>query len=145
MKDTSFHPTDEQWNRMATVYKAGEPKGPLVPVTEGWSATIGRQLNPQPSGGLFSTATDLARFYQMVLNGGQLDGHRILSPEAVRQMTTVQTGDITTGFTPGNAWGLGWCIIRQPQGVSAMLSPGTFGHGGAFGTQGWIDPQRKMI
>ena len=50
-----------------------------------------------------------------------------------------------TGFTDGNAWGLGWCIVRQPTGVTATLSPGTFGHGGAYGTQGWIDPQRGMI
>ena len=45
----------------------------------------------------------------------------------------------------GNGWGLGWCVVRKPQGVSAMLSPGTFGHGGAFGTQGWVDPKQKMI
>ena len=55
-------------------------------------------------------------------------------------MTTVQTGDLKTGFTAGNGWGLGWCVVREPQGVTAMLSPGTFGHGGAYGTQAWIDP-----
>jgi CubicO group peptidase (beta-lactamase class C family) len=60
-------------------------------------------------------------------------------------MTHVQTNDLTTGFTPGNGWGLGWFVLREPQGVSRMLSPGTFGHGGAFGTQGWVDPQRQMI
>jgi hypothetical protein len=57
----------------------------------------------------------------------------------VRMMSTVQAGDLVTGFTPGNGWGLGVCIVRQPQGVTEMLSPGTFGHGGAYGTQGWID------
>ena len=60
-------------------------------------------------------------------------------------MTTVQSGELTTGFTPGNGWGLGWCIVRRPDGVSAMLSPGTFGHGGAYGTQGWVDPHRQAI
>ena len=60
-------------------------------------------------------------------------------------MTTIQTGDIKTGFTPGNSWGLGWCVVREPQGVTAMLSPGTFGHGGAYGTQAWIDPKTKRI
>jgi CubicO group peptidase (beta-lactamase class C family) len=68
-----------------------------------------------------------------------------VSEAAVKQMTTVQTTELTTGFTTGNGWGLGWCIVREPQGVTEMLSPGTFGHGGAFGTQGWVDPQRKMI
>ena len=60
-------------------------------------------------------------------------------------MTACQTGDLQTGFTPGNCWGLGWCVVREPQGVTSSLSPGTFGHGGAFGTQGWVDPERKMI
>ena len=60
-------------------------------------------------------------------------------------MTTIQTGDLTTGFTEGNGWGLGWCVIRKPQGVTSMLSPGTFGHGGAYGTQAWIDPAKKRI
>ena len=100
---------------------------------------------PNPSGGLFSTAADMDRFYQMILNGGELDGHRIVSADAVRQMTSVQTGDLATGFTPGNGWGLGWCIVREPQGVTGMLSPGTFGHGGAYGTQGWVDPVKQRI
>jgi len=60
-------------------------------------------------------------------------------------MTTIQTGDIVTGFTPGNGWGLGWCVVRQPQDVTGMLSPGTFGHGGAYGTEGWVDPVKKRI
>ena len=42
-------------------------------------------------------------------------------------------------------WGLGWSYVRKPQGVTAMLSPGTFGHGGAFGTQGWIDPHKGVF
>jgi CubicO group peptidase (beta-lactamase class C family) len=74
-----------------------------------------------------------------------LEDKRIVSEKAVREMTRVQTPDLTTGFTPGNGWGLGWCVVRKPQGVSAMVSPGTFGHGGAFGTQGWVDPKREMI
>jgi CubicO group peptidase (beta-lactamase class C family) len=87
----------------------------------------------------------MGRFYQMIFNGGELDGRRIASAAAVGEMTKIQTGDLTTGFTDGNAWGLGWCLVRQPQGVTAMLSPSTFGHGGAFGTQVWVDPQRQLI
>ena len=60
-------------------------------------------------------------------------------------MTSVQTGDLKTGFTDGNGWGLGWCIVREPAGVKAALSPGTFGHGGKYGTQGWVDPQKQTI
>jgi len=60
-------------------------------------------------------------------------------------MTTVQTGDLDCGFTPGTAYGFGWAVVQKPQGVHEMLSPGTFGHGGAFGTQVWIDPQRDFF
>ena len=60
-------------------------------------------------------------------------------------MTTVQSGDVKTGFTPGNGWGLGACVVREPQGITAMLSNGTFGHGGAFGTQAWVDPKLRRI
>jgi CubicO group peptidase (beta-lactamase class C family) len=81
----------------------------------------------------------------MILAGGELDGKRYVSPESVRLMTTVQTEGLQTGFTPGNGWGLGWCVVREPQGVTAMLSPGSFGHGGAYGTQAWIDPRSKRI
>ncbi len=146
MKDTTFYPNAEQRKRLAVIYRPGKKKGELV-AANAWFASYDPQVRkaPNPSGGLVSTATDMFRFYQMVLNGGELDGKRIVSKEAVQQMTTLKTGELVTGFTPGNGWGLGWCLVRQPQGVSAMLSPGTFGHGGAFGTQGWVDPKRKMI
>ena len=80
----------------------------------------------------------------MVLNGGEHGGRRYLKPESVRLMTTVRTAGLKTGFTEGNGWGLGWCVVREPQGVTAVLSPGTFGHGGAYGTQGWIDPTKGV-
>ncbi|HMH13721.1 MAG TPA: serine hydrolase, partial [Edaphobacter sp.] len=99
---------------------------------------------PASNGGLFSTAPDYTRFAQMLLNGGVLDGRRYLTGDSVHMMSTIQTGDLVTGFTPGNGWGLGVCIVRQPQGITEMLSPGTFGHGGAFGTQVWIDMNRGV-
>ena len=69
-------------------------------------------------------------------------GSAYLKPEAVKQMTSVQTRrHRRPASPPGNGWGLGWCVVREPQGVTAMLSPGTFGHGGAYGTQAWIDPR----
>lgn len=143
MTDTTFDPSPAQLRRLALFYKPAPDKKTIelaTPQLTGHGApTYG------PSGGLFSTAADMVRFYQMILNGGELDGKRVVSQAAVRQMTTVQTGDLTTGFTPGNGWGLGWCVVREPQGVSKMLSPGTFGHGGAWGTQGWVDPKRETI
>ena len=60
-------------------------------------------------------------------------------------MTKVQTGDIKTGFVDGMGFGFGWAVVREPKGVTAMLSAGTYGHGGAFGTQGWIDPTQDLF
>jgi CubicO group peptidase (beta-lactamase class C family) len=143
MKDTTFFPTTDQAARTAIVYKPTADKSDIEPA-ESW---IGNEKTPNPSGGLMSTASDLVRFYQMCLNGGQLDGKRILSAEAVKEMTSVQTADVPKplGFTPGSEWGLGFALVSKPEGATAMLSPGTFGHGGAFGTQGWIDPKQEMI
>jgi CubicO group peptidase (beta-lactamase class C family) len=98
-----------------------------------------------PSGGLFSCAEDVYRFYGMILRGGEAEGTRIVSAAAIQQMTTPQVGDLPTGFTPGCTWGLGWCLVRQPQGVTAALSPGSYGHGGAYGTQVWVDPVRGVV
>lgn len=144
MHDTSFVPSAAQQERIAKLYKPGADKKSLVAATS-WITDLSGERTPNPSGGLFSTARDLARFYQMVINGGEYQGHRILSAESIAEMTKLQTGEIVTGFTPGCGWGLGYIFVREPQGVTAMLSPGSFGHGGAFGTQGWIDPSRKMF
>jgi CubicO group peptidase (beta-lactamase class C family) len=81
----------------------------------------------------------------MMLCGGQYNGTHILSAKSVQQMTSLQTGELVAGFVPGMGFGLGWGYVRQPQGVTEMLSPGTFGHGGAFGTQGWIDPKQDLF
>jgi CubicO group peptidase (beta-lactamase class C family) len=144
MKETTFHPTAEQRGRAAVLYQLDEGGKELAPA-ERWHGIGDPDCVPNPSGGLFSTAPDMLRFYQMVLNGGELDGQRIVSEKSVREMTRVQTDDLKTGFTSGNGWGLGWCIIRQPEGVTGVLSPGTFGHGGAYGTQGWVDPVKRRV
>ena len=144
MTNTTFHPTEKQKKRLATMYGPGKNGEGLQP-TKNWIVEDSNSAPANPSGGLFSTATDMAKFYQMILNGGKLDGVRIVSEDAVKQMQTLQTGELKTGFTPGCGWGLGWCIVREPQDVTGSLSAGSFGHGGAFGTQGWIDPSRNMI
>src|SRR5207244_12354031 len=98
-----------------------------------------------PAGGLYATGADLAKLYQMMLNNGTLGAARILSPEAVATMTKVQTGDLKCGFVDGMSFGYGWAVVRQPQGVTGMLSPGSYGHGGAYGTQGWLDPAQDLF
>jgi CubicO group peptidase (beta-lactamase class C family) len=153
MQDTTFYPTDAQRARLATAYAKSKETGALeaVPPRPDFGT---RDRPPQGHGGLFSTAPDYARFARMLLGGGTLDGRRYLSDAAMRLLTTPQTGDLPTGFlqtdTYGNrgahyGWGLGTCILRAPhEGVAAMLSPGTYGHGGAWGTQAWIDPVKGV-
>jgi CubicO group peptidase (beta-lactamase class C family) len=147
MKDTTFYLSEEQAARLATSYRRTD-EGQLEPadnfILYGKPPTS-RDRFPAANGGLFSTAPDYARFCQMILGGGQFGGRTYLSKAAIEQMTTVQSGDLSTGFTPGNGWGLGWCVVREPQGVTEPLSTGTFGHGGAFGTQAWIDPVKQRI
>lgn len=145
MTNTSFFPNDKQQARIAGLYRMDGQNKTLAEI-DNRIVDPSNVKAPNPSGGLFSTARDMFRFYQMILSGGQLRrGDRIVSEQAVKEMTQPQTGDLVTGFTPGNCWGLGWCIVREPQGVTESLSSGTFGHGGAFGTQGWVDPKTQTI
>jgi CubicO group peptidase (beta-lactamase class C family) len=149
MKHTTFYLTDEQRAQLVTAYAKHKDTGVLEPVPP--RAEFGpRDRPPQGNGGLYSTEPDYARFCQMLLNGGTLEGHRYLTSASMKFLTVPQTGDLPTGFfqsdTFGNrgrnyGWGLGTCILRTPHdGVAAMLSPGSYGHGGAWGTQAWIDP-----
>jgi CubicO group peptidase (beta-lactamase class C family) len=153
MKSTTFYPTDEQRSRLVTAYAKNKETGLLEPVPP--RPEFGpKDRPPQGNGGLYSTAPDYARFCQMLLNNGTLGGHRYLTPAAMKFLNTPQTGDLPTGFFQsdsfGNhgknyAWGIGTCILREPhEGVPAMLSPGSYGHGGAWGTQAWIDPVKGV-
>ncbi len=154
LKDTTFYPTAVQRSRLATAYARNPETGQLAPVPP--RADFGtRDRPPQGNGGLYSTATDYTRFCQMLLNNGTLDGRRYLSAAAVQALSSVHTGDLPTGFFQTEAfgrhganygWGIGTCVLRTPHdGVAAMLSPGSFGHGGAWGTQAWIDPTKGVI
>ena len=60
-------------------------------------------------------------------------------------MTTIHTAELKTGFTSGMGFGHGFAVVRKPEGVTSMLSAGTFGHGGAFGTQSWADPTQDLF
>ena len=147
MSDTTFYLTDEQAKRLAKSYRRTE-SGVLEEAPIGLLAgkqPTDRNRMPAANGGLFSTAEDYSKFCRMLLNDGELNGKRLLSAEAVKTMRTIGTGELVTGFTPGNGWGVGCCVVREPQGVSEKLSPGSFGHGGAYGTQAWIDPTNNRI
>jgi len=143
MKGTTFWPSGE---RVAKSYKQKEGGGlEEIGIRHLKGELSDRTRTAFPMGGLFSTAYDVARFYRMLLCGGELDGRRVLSAETVARMTSVQSGNIKTGFVDGMGYGYACGIVREPQGVTAMLSPGTFGHGGAHGTQSWADPKRGIV
>lgn len=146
MKDTTFYLHQKQLPRLAKSYKkdGNALQESAISILHGHQPES-RDRYPAANGGLFSTASDYARFCQFILSEGKFNGKQYLKPESVKLMTSLQTGELKTGFTEGNGWGLGWCVVRQPQGVTATLAPGAFGHGGAYGTQAWIDPQRGLI
>lgn len=141
MKDTMFNPDDAHRARIARTYKVDEDTRELVPgynpfVTS--DASVTRMV--EPSGGLFSTATDMGRFYSMIANEGELDGVRILSPTAVKDMTA----PVTAGGKK-QAYAVGWQVNTESQRPCAAMPVGSFGHGGAFATNGWIDPAHRIV
>ena len=153
MKDTTFYPSDAQKARLAIGYSKNKDTGALQPAP--LRAEYGpRTVPPQGNGGLFSTPKDYARFCQLLLNRGSFAGKRILSEQAFQVLTSVHTGDLPTGFFQAEAfgrhgakygWGIGTCVLKTPhEGTAAVLSPGSFGHGGAWGTQAWIDPVKGV-
>ena len=143
MADTRFYPTSADMKRVALTY--GKKDGKLEAGPFGLVGLPANPKHPIPAGGLMSTAADQAKLYRAMLHKGQLDGKRILSEKSVAEMTKTQTGDIKTGFVDGMSFGYGWAVVKEPKGVTAMLSPGTYGHGGAFGTQGWVDPKQDVF
>jgi CubicO group peptidase (beta-lactamase class C family) len=143
MVNTTFYPNADQRERLAQLYD--KKNGKLVPASNPSIGVAEDARYPLPAGGLCSTGADLARLYQMMLGRGALGNTRVLSNPSVQVMTQLQTGELTAGFTSGMGFGYGWAVVRTPTGVTEMLSEGSYGHGGAFGTQGWIDPPKDLF
>ncbi len=139
MKDTTFWPNDQQVQRLAKSYRPNADKTGLEETLVGQCRypLSDRRRGPSPAGGLFSTAADVSLFCRMVLNGGTYQGKHYLSPAAVQQMTSTQTDH-------GN-YGFGWSTTCKAHGKpeAANLSP--CGHGGAYSTNMWIDPEHQLV
>jgi CubicO group peptidase (beta-lactamase class C family) len=127
MTDTTFFPTTAQLARLASTYQLNAEKTTLVetPIRHLTYPLDGAGRHASPAGGLFSTARDLARFCQMLLNNGSFEGRRYLTPQSVRAMTTKQTGDSIAA--------------RYGFGLSASPDGGEFGHGGTHKTFMTVD------
>ena len=133
MVDTTFWPTDKQAERIATAYRPGPDKKGLLPtqIEQLHYPLTDKSIRfPMPAGGLFSTAQDLAKFYQMLLNKGEFQGKRYLSVAAVRELTKRQTP-----AQMKDSYGLGFGVGGD----------GSFGHGGAYSTNTSADPKRNLI
>ncbi|MCB0084282.1 MAG: beta-lactamase family protein [Caldilineaceae bacterium] len=145
MKDTALGVRDLPQERIAHVHVGDDMRG----ADWGWNTPYWWNLGV-PWGGMFSTVSDMARCCQMFLNGGELEGVRILSPATVAAMTRDQTSAMPL-LPPEErhrqAWGLGW---RQMPTLAwayggNLLSPGSYGHGGATGTVVWVDPVHQVV
>ena len=154
MTSTTFYPGTSERARQVTAYAKNATTGSLeaVPPRPEFGP---RDRPPQGNGGLYSTAEDYGRFCQMLLGGGRFQGVRYLSEASMKLLSTPQTPEtMPTGFFQNDTygrrglnygWALGTCVLKAPHdGVPAMLSPGTFGHGGAWGTQAWVDPVKGV-
>jgi CubicO group peptidase (beta-lactamase class C family) len=138
MSDTTFSPDAAQRLRIARSYKlSGDTLVPAHCAFLTSEPDVKREA--EPSGGLFSTALDMARFYEMVRNGGELDGKRIVSAKSVAEMTKSHT----VAGKPIQ-YGLGWFTNGGEKKTTPAFGAASFGHGGAFGTHGWVDPEKKM-
>jgi CubicO group peptidase (beta-lactamase class C family) len=149
MKDSFFYPPPDKIARIAMVYAQKDLKLVRAPASIlGGDPAKYRQgsVFPAPGWGLYSTAEDLLHLYRMMLNRGVYQGHRYLSPFSVHLMTEAQTTGIhPVGWMRGSDYGLAWEVVTEPLGELAGHTKGTYGHGGAFGTQGWIDPTNDLI
>ncbi len=148
MHDTHFFLPVDKADRLATVYSATEEDGLVRAPDPGGSVGQGHYVTgPQKcfsgGAGLVSTAMDYARFLQMMLNGGKLDGNRILSPRTVELMTVDHLTDIT--FRPGQGIGLGFDVVTDlgTRGVPGAV--GDFGWGGAYHSTYWVSPQDGLV
>jgi CubicO group peptidase (beta-lactamase class C family) len=137
MKDTFFFVPPDKASRVASVYTYEADGLKRAPMRE--------PKFPAPEGGLLSTAGDMARFHQMLLEKGSLNGRRILSAAAVEAMTTSQTGSMKAGFAPGVGHGFGFEVVREVLGTFRYNSIGSFVKGGAYRTYGWVDPAKDLV
>ena len=146
MRDTYFFLPPEKRTRLAAVYASGADmrvaRAPDGPRGQG-DYVDGPRRSFSGGAGLLSTARDYARFLHMLLNGGSLDGARILGPKTVALMTTNQTGTLYS--QTGQGFGLGFSILERPGADGRVESVGTFGWGGAYGSNYNVDPKEHLV
>jgi CubicO group peptidase (beta-lactamase class C family) len=157
MVDTDFIVPESKWSRFATVYSP-DGKGGIRPMQDPeafgnthmspWAYYKAGKTYFSGGAGLASTATDYARFAQMLLNGGVLDGARLLSPKTIEMMTMSHTADLPAPLPlvgPGRGFGLGFSVVTDVATTQTLGSAGIYGWSGIYGTNFWIDPKEKLV
>lgn len=157
MKDSFFFPTADKISRIAMVYKLVnlpfllssydrlERSG--AEILGGDPALYRKGAKyPAPEFGMFSTATDLWHFYEMMRNHGTWNDVRILSPASVEVMTMLHTGSIEpSDWFLGGGYGLGFDVMKDARGTLNLMSIGSYGHGGVLSTHAWVDPKKDLV
>jgi len=142
MVDTHFYLPKEKVNRFSPVYGAKNGKIELVEPADNNNYMNGPRVSYSGGAGLLSTAEDYARFLQALVNGGELEGARILSPKTVELMTVNHVGSL---YSDRQGFGLGFWVIEDLGRAGEPGSVGAFGWGGAYHTTYWADPAERLV
>ncbi|HMT09563.1 MAG TPA: serine hydrolase domain-containing protein [Pyrinomonadaceae bacterium] len=148
MKDTSFYLPTNKTERLAAVFSVKDGKLERA-AQPGLGVGQGHYINgPRKSfsggAGLLSTARDYGRFLQMLANGGELNGKRLISRKSVEQMTSDQLRDIKYSAA-GQGFGLGFSVVKDVGAYGSPSSVGEFGWGGAYHSNYWVNPQEQLV
>jgi CubicO group peptidase (beta-lactamase class C family) len=141
MKEISFHPPEDRLSRIATTYR--RDAGALTKVDQ--QARLANTTYFSGAGGLMTDAEDYLQFGQMLLNGGELNGKRLLSPKTVELMSSVHVPDTLPGRQKGRGFGLSVQVVNDAIAAGYRVSDGSYGWDGAFGTHFWVDPKEKVV
>jgi CubicO group peptidase (beta-lactamase class C family) len=147
--DTRFYLPTDQRDRLATVYAAkdGEIERATDPKTGQGHYLEGPRVAFSGGAGLLSTARDYGRFLQAMLNGGEIDGVRLVSPKTVELMTANHVGPLLAEAwdRPGMGFGLGFDVVEDLGRFGRHGTVGSYGWGGAYHTTYWVDPKEKLV
>lgn len=154
MKDTYFFLPKEKQNRLVTLYRQEKGSLKILDSLISLNGTFSRDFPNTLNGsyfsggaGLSSTAYDYALFGQMLLNGGELNGKRILSPATVKMMTTNQIGDYLMwgDVNKTRRFGLGFGILTDYAERTMLIPAGSYGWDGMFASHFWVDPKNNIV
>lgn len=150
MNDTHFYLDDDKGGRLMSQYTPGSNNNQIVLDDPGnsnsrWISSENKRVF-RGAGGLVSTPHDYLRFQQAMLNGGELDGARLLSPNTLDVMMSNHTGDLPLWLPgPGMGFGLGWAVVEDRGEAATPLSEGSVYWGGAYCTIAWIDREQELV